>query len=102
MKLDPRAFSLAAAVTAGVLFIACALAVAVAPETTTAFAGYLIHADLSGVSRSLTLGNFIGGLVCWMAGTALAFWFMAVVYNRLAGVTLGTEATVRPSAVLGA
>ena len=79
MKLDARAFGLAAGLTAGALFVICAIAVAIAPEATTAFAGHLIHVDLSGLSRSLTLGNFVGGLVCWTAGTALAFWFIGGV-----------------------
>lgn len=98
MKLDARAFGLAAGLMAGALFIACAFAVSIAPEGTTAFAGYLIHADLSGIRRALTLGNFVGGLVCWTAGTALAFWFMGAVYNRLAGMKLDAEATMSPSA----
>jgi hypothetical protein len=86
MKLDARAFGLAAGTTAAALFILCALAVAIAPGATTAFAGYLIHTDLSGLSRSLTLGNFVGGLVCWAFGTALTFWLVAAIYNRLLGV----------------
>ena len=85
MKLDARAFGLAAGVAAAVLFLFCAVAVAIAPEATTAFAGHLIHVDLSGITRTLTLGSVIGGLVCWFAGTALAFWFVAAVYNRLEG-----------------
>ena len=60
MKLDARAFGLAAGMTAAALFVLCALAVAIAPGATTAFAGYLIHTDLSGLSRSLTFGTFVG------------------------------------------
>lgn len=83
MRLDARAFGVAAGATAAVLFTVCALAVAIAPGATTAFAGYLIHMDLSGMSRSLTLGNFVGGLICWAVGTALTFWLVAAIYNRL-------------------
>jgi membrane protein YqaA with SNARE-associated domain len=83
MRLDARAFGLATGATAAALFILCALAVAVAPGPTTAFAGYLIHTDLSGLSRSLTLGNFVGGLICWALGTALTSWLVAAIYNRL-------------------
>ena len=64
MRLDARALGLAAGVTAGALFILCALAVAIAPEATRAFAGHLIHVDLSGMTRTLTIGSFVGGLVC--------------------------------------
>jgi membrane protein YqaA with SNARE-associated domain len=83
MRLDARAFGLAAGTTAAALFIVCAAAVAIAPGPTTAFAGYLIHTDLSGLSRSLTFGNFVGGLVGWALGTALTFWLVAAIYNRL-------------------
>lgn len=86
MRLDARAFGLAAGTTAAALFILCAAAVAIAPGPTTAFVGYLIHTDLSGLSRSLTLSNFAGGLVSWALGTALTFWLVAAIYNRLIGI----------------
>lgn len=63
MRLDPRAFGAAAGLVAAVLFIICAWAVAIAPEATTSAASYLIHMDLSEMSRTLTFGNFVGGLV---------------------------------------
>ena len=86
MRLNARAFGLAGGATAGLLFVLCALAVAIAPEATTAFAGRLIHVDLSGVNRNLTFGTFVSGLICWTVGTGLTFWFMGLVYNRLLGL----------------
>jgi len=83
MRLDTRAFGIAAGTTAAVLFVLCSLAVAISPDPTTAFFGYLVHLDLSSLPRTLTFGSFIGGLVAWTAGTALAFGFSATVYNRL-------------------
>jgi hypothetical protein len=93
MKLDARAFGLAAGTGAAMLFLICAAAVAIAPEATTAFAGELIHADLSGMTRTLTPGSFVAGLVCWFVGTALTFWFVAWTYNRLAGRTSDVRVT---------
>jgi hypothetical protein len=87
MRLDARAFGLAAGVTAGLLFIFCAIAVALAPGSTTAFAGYLIHVDLTGIARTLTFGSFVGGLVAWTIGTTVTFWVSALIYNRLAGMS---------------
>ena len=84
MKLDTRAFAIAAALIAAALFLICVFFVAVAPEATTRFAGHLIHSDLSGITRSLTWGNFLGGLVCWTLGTGLVAAAVAGVYNRLA------------------
>lgn len=54
MRLDARAFGVAAGATAAVLFVICALAVTIAPEATTAFAGYLIHIDVSGMTGHST------------------------------------------------
>jgi hypothetical protein len=86
MKLDTRAFAIATAVVAAALFLICAFFVAVAPEKTTAFVGHLIHADLSGMSRSLTWANFFGGLVCWTVGTGIAGAMLAWFYNRFTRV----------------
>ena len=85
MRLDARALGLAGGATAAVLFIICASAVAIAPGPTTAFAGSLIHMDLSSMSRALTFGSFLGGLISWVVGTSLTSWLVAAVYNRLIG-----------------
>lgn len=83
MRLELRAFALAGGLTAAVLFTVCAAAVAVAPDAATAFAGMLIHADLSGIMRTLTWGTFALGLVMWTAGAAVVFGFVAGAYNRI-------------------
>ena len=83
MRLDARAFGTAAGAVAAGLFTVCALAVAVAPESTTALASYLIHMDLSGMARTMTFGSFVGGLVIWTLGTAIVFGSVAAIYNRL-------------------
>jgi hypothetical protein len=83
MKLDTRAFATASAVIAAVLFVICALFVALAPRETTAVAGYLIHVDVSGMTRSLTWGSFIGGLVGWTVGTGIVGATLAWFYNQL-------------------
>ena len=84
MRLDIRSFALAAGTTAALLFVICSLAVWLDPIATTAFAGAIIHADLSGLARPLTLGTFCLGLVVWTIGTGAAFGFAGWVYNRLA------------------
>jgi hypothetical protein len=100
MRLDARAFGTAAGSVAAVLFTICAFAVAVAPEPTTALASYLIHMDLSGMTRSMTFGRLVGGLVIWTLGTAFTFGGVAAIYNRLVtraaavqGVAAGHPAT---------
>ncbi|HET8622088.1 MAG TPA: DUF5676 family membrane protein [Gemmatimonadales bacterium] len=83
MRLDARAFGIATGIVAAVLFSICALAVAAAPGPTTALAGYLVHTDLTGIARAVTFGNFLGGLVIWTVGTAVAFGSAVGIYNRL-------------------
>ena len=96
MKVDTRAFALAAGATAAVLFTICALAVAIAPGPTTALFGYLIHTDLATLPRTLTLASFVIGLIGWTLGTALTFGLAASIYNRLIGVGSATQATGSP------
>lgn len=83
MRLDSRAFGLAAAAMAAALFTLCAFAVAVAPAATTAVAGALIHMDLSEMVRTLTWSSFFGGLVGWTLGTGLVFAGVGGLYNQL-------------------
>jgi len=86
MRLDIRAFACAGGLAAALLFIVCSAGVALAPQATSAFAGDLIHADLTGLVRTLTWGSFALGLVVWTAGTALTFAVIAATYNRLASI----------------
>lgn len=83
MTLEPRALGLSAGLVAAVLFVICAVGVWLAPEATTGLFGILIHADLSGIARTLTVGSFVAGLVCWTVGTAITFTAVASIYNRL-------------------
>jgi len=85
MRLDTRAFAIASGMTAALLFVLCATAVAIAPGPTTAFFGYIVHLDMSGMRRELTVASFIVGLIAWTLGTALTFGLAAMIYNRLIG-----------------
>jgi hypothetical protein len=83
MRLDWKAFGLAAGIAAMVLFVICWIAVALVPGFTVAVGSFLFHTDLSGFTRSLSWANFIGGLIGWGVGTALVFSLIAELYNRL-------------------
>jgi hypothetical protein len=83
LGLDSKAFGLAAGIVAVVLFVVCAIAVALAPGATAALGEFLLHADLSGFTRTLTWGNFLGGTLGWGAGTTVVFTLVAALYNRL-------------------
>jgi hypothetical protein len=84
MKLDARAFGIAAGVAAAVVSAACALIVAVAPEFATNLFGNVIHLDLAPLARKVTWGNAFGGLVFWGVGVGVVFAFGAWVYDLVA------------------
>ena len=95
MRLDSRAFGLAAGTIAAILFTLCAAAVAVAPAWTTTVASSLIHLDLSEMARTITWGSFFLGLVCWTVGVGLVFAAAGGLYNRYSGaLTLATRANL--------
>jgi hypothetical protein len=48
--------------------------------------GTLTHVDLTGIVRTLTLGSFVAGLICWTIGTGVTFALVAGFYNRLSRI----------------
>jgi hypothetical protein len=84
MRIEPKAFGLAAGAVAAILFTLCALAVTLAPRATAAFVSALVHLDLTNIARPLNWATFAGGLVCWSVGTGAAFALAAAFYNRFA------------------
>ncbi len=83
--INARAFGTAAGSVAGAVVIICSLAVSIAPEATTAIAGYVVHVDLSGFSRTLDWGSFFAGLFFWTLGTGFVFGAAGSLYNRFSG-----------------
>jgi hypothetical protein len=55
----------------------------VAPEPTMAFLSYILHSDLTSISRPVNPGSFIVGLLAWSLGTGLYAALIARIYNRL-------------------
>lgn len=82
MSLDPRAFGLAAGAMAAALFTVCALIVAVVPGAAVGFFGYILHLDLTGLARPVTVANFVGGLFAWTIGVGIVFGLGGAFYNR--------------------
>ncbi len=84
MSIDGKALGTANALIAAAVFTICSLAVAIAPGASSSFASYALHIDLTALSRQITWGSFVVGLVSLAAvfgGTGLA---IAGLYNRLA------------------
>ena len=83
MKLDVWAFAIAVGGITAVVFTICAFFVAIAPEATSAFVGYLFHVDLTGLARAISWGSFFAGLLGTSLGMAFLAGAVAGFYNRL-------------------
>ena len=77
------AFSLA--IVAGIVYIVCAILVAIAPVWTVNTFGALFHGiDISQIAReSVPLGNTITGLVEIVVLALIVGWLFAKVYNSM-------------------
>ena len=58
MKLNVRGFSIAVGTVLAAAFSVCAFFVAVAPEATAAFLGYLLHINLAGLTQALSWPSY--------------------------------------------
>ena len=81
MKLIVWAFALAVGVVVAAAFTICAFFVAVVPEATAAFIGYLLHTDLSGLTRPITWASYFAGVLAIGMWTALWAAAAAKIYN---------------------
>lgn len=85
MKLNEVALANALAILMAILYIACALLVALLPEFSKAVFGSWFHGiDITSIWTGAPRGNFVLGgvsavLVSWGGG-----WLFARIYNQLA------------------
>ncbi len=83
-KLKPKVVSMSLAATAGILYIACALLFALAPQAMLGLFGKMFHGvDITLIKASypIALGDTITGLVVTVVLWAVIGWLFAVVYN---------------------
>ena len=83
MKLDVRGFSIAVGTVVAAAFSICAFFVAIAPEATAAFLSYILHINLTGLTRAITWPSYFAGVVA--IGVWMALWgaVAAGLYNFL-------------------
>lgn len=83
MRLNTGAVFWAVAVVAALSYIVCAALVAIAPEATSQFLGWIMHIDLSSLSRHITWWSFFAGMVWYGLVTGALASASAWAYNRL-------------------
>lgn len=83
MKLNVWAFGLAVGIAIAAAFTICAFFVAVAQDATAGFIGYLLHINLSGLTRSISWASYFAGVLGLGLWTALWAAAAAGLYNLL-------------------
>lgn len=84
-KLNAKKVAISLAIVSAILYIACALLVAIAPEFTVKMFSSMFHGiDISKIaSTSISLGGTLLGLVVIVAYALIAGWLFALVYNKI-------------------
>lgn len=83
MRLDAKLFGLSAGVIAAVTFVLCGAIAAAIPGTLQVVLSYVLHADLTGMARPITLASFFVGLGVFSVFIGLCVHFAASLYNTL-------------------
>lgn len=83
--LKPIVVSNALAIVSGILYLACALLFAVAPQAMLNLANNLFHGlDITQIAKtSMTFGGVLAGLIQAIVYAWIAGWLFAAVYNVL-------------------
>ena len=84
-KLSTKKVALSLAIVSAILYIACALLLAIAPEFTLNLFSNLFHGiDITQItSTSISLGSTLIGLVEIIVYALIAGWLFALVYNKI-------------------
>lgn len=83
MELNTKKFALAAAETGAVLYIACALLVAIAPDLAMTLLGWLAHVtNTETLARSVTMTGVVYGLIQVVIYVYIAAYMFSWLYNR--------------------
>jgi len=72
VKLRTRAIFWAVAIVSAASYAVCAAVVAISPQATTQFFGWVMHIDLSSMTRHITWSSFFGGILCY--SMLVGFW----------------------------
>jgi hypothetical protein len=86
MQLQSKKIALAAAGTGAVLYLGCAIFIAIAPGFSVNLFNYLLHGisfDTIRTPETMTVGRVLIGLIQVIIYTYLLGWIFAGLYNKL-------------------
>lgn len=83
MEINTQKFALAATETAAILYVACAVLVAVAPDLAMTLLGWLAHVtNTEALARSVTMTGVVYGLIQVVIYMYVSVALFAWLYNR--------------------
>lgn len=85
MKLQTQKFALAAMITMGLVYITCTIFVALFPEISTKFLGWLLHltnTDELARGQNVTFPGALAALIQVMFYAYLTAWIFSVLHNK--------------------
>ena len=82
MRVKSSALGLAAATITTIAFGICGLFFLVAPNVTAAFMSWVLHIDITAMTRPVSVFNLLGGIVLFGAYVGVLVGATAALYNR--------------------
>ena len=82
MRINASALGLAAATITAIAFGICGVFFAIAPGPTSAFVSWVLHTDVTQMTRPISPLNLIGGIALFGAYVGVFVALTAVLYNR--------------------
>ena len=81
--INSRALATSAGIVVATTFAICGAFVAFAPGAVSSFFGWVLHIDLSTMTRSVSLANYAGGLVLFGGFVWVLVALVSTLYNRI-------------------
>lgn len=83
MRIKSLPLGVAAAAVIAIAFGICGLFFTIAPGPTSAFVGWVMHVDVTTLTRPVSAANLLAGIVLFGAYVGLLVGLIAALYNRL-------------------
>ena len=95
MRIKALSLGLSTAVVVAIAFGICGIFFAVAPGPTSAFVSWVLHTDITGMTRPIAVLDLIAGIVLFSAYVGLLVGLIAALYNRFASAGSADSAALK-------
>lgn len=82
--INSKALGISAGIVAAVTFVICGVMVAIAPGSTSAILGWVLHVDMSTMARPISVVSLVGGTILFGLFIGVCVGLVSALYNRFA------------------